>query len=195
MRTISPMAIIFIAFCAIEAFAANIQEAKTVARLNLDARVSALAPLTWTASQPAQFQGAWDLGIGAELQYGTCIPLRLDAAAFSTLYSFVDSSGRLVRALSGTRFSLSTGCIVPIERNSLGFLIGASLSAAQYQGTALLLAYPSALAELRFDMYPTSIVGFRASLPLELMFRGGTMTFAPGLRIGIRVGRGERRQR
>jgi hypothetical protein len=90
------------------------------------------------------------------------------------------------------------GCLfAQIDAGRLGridasLLCGGALTAAAFADTALAFAYPSLILEPRaYLRLPVSgasapTQGPWLAIPIELMFRAGTYTLAPGLSLGWR---------
>jgi len=149
--------------------------------IRLFAGPSLCLPVTWAEDNPTLPHFGWGLGGGAELALGRVIAARLGIDVLWIGSSSVSPEGILYRSWEGMRFSLAAGYSFPIGRMSLDVTAGGALTAADYRGTALVFAYPSLLARADLDI-PVMKQGIvRVGLPLELMFRGAYMDFAPGL--------------
>jgi hypothetical protein len=161
-----------------------------------DACANIGVPVTFPSSGEALPHFGFSASFGAEIVYGPFIPARVQLSAFHVDNSRLSSDWSLFRAWSGLRFAALTGLyLTPRSSSSLrsgridtALLAGAAVSAASFSGTTLAYAYPSALLELRAEASSTSPLGFRASIPVELMFRGGSLTASVGLAVGMRFG-------
>jgi hypothetical protein len=159
-----------------------------------------LIPVTWASEGPTLAHRGFDLLLGLEYDSRYSIPFRFEVGYINASPSYISSSGELYRGWEGTRFSLLTGySFKSLEARGLGsltfsLLAGGALTAAVYAQTALTYAYPSIILEPRLDLRmhkpqkgkasPPPSNGPWLALPLELMYRSGVHSLAPGLSLG-----------
>jgi hypothetical protein len=178
--------------------------AQTAGReLNADVSGSGLLPVTWAAESPTLSHSGFDAVLGLEYDAANFIPLRLEFGYISASASRISTSGELYRGWSGLRFALLGGYTLGywsppgLGELSADLLGGGALTAAAYSSTDLAYAYPSLLLEPRLELRlasrrargsaaQASAQGPWLALPIELMFRAGLRTLAPGLSLGWR---------
>jgi hypothetical protein len=154
--------------------------------IGLDA--GAVGRIAWTQTRDtpllSQLGYGGDFGIFCRL--GPVVPLRLGISWIRLRPSTISSDGQLYRGWDGTRFSAEAGYRFEFDRFGLELLAGASLTAANYLGTPLVFAYPSALAEPRLDYRIWNGFALWLGLPCELAIRGSVLTPSAGASLGIR---------
>lgn len=166
--------------------------------LNVDVAASGLLPFTWASDSPSLVHAGYEAKLGLEYDSPISVPFRFEAGYLSATASRISSSGELYRGWDGLRLALLGGYTFdPIRVSGIGelsvsLLGGAAMTAAAYAGTSLAFAYPSIVLEPRLALNflagrSRNIVhGPLLSLPIELMYRAGTHTLAPGLNLGWR---------
>jgi hypothetical protein len=164
--------------------------------VNVDIAASGLLPVSWASDSPTLSHLGYDALIGLEFDASFSVPFRFEVGYIEVEPSRISSSGELYRAWNGTRLALFTGYVFqPVDLGKAGILVlsvlgGGALTAAAYMNSALAYAYPSILFEPRAELGLASARSTRMldgpwlALPMELMFRAGTQTFSPGLRLG-----------
>jgi len=170
---------------------------------NADFAFSGLLPFSWGGERPVLSHLGFDALVAFEYDSPISIPLRIEIAYLRVSPSRIAPTGELYRAWEGGRFALLSGyCFAPFPLGELGdlsvsLLAGGALTAADFTSTALAFAYPSILLEPRLALAlrgssaasPSAkdpVQGPWLALPIELMFRAGTYTLAPGLSLGWR---------
>jgi hypothetical protein len=164
----------------------------------VDALVGGALPVSWASESPTLSHLGFDALAAFEYDAPFGVPLRIELGYLGVSASRISSSGELYRAWQGGRVALLSGYI--IDQFSLGqlgqarisLLAGGALTAADYTDTALAFAYPSIVLEPRIALILRGarakgiVTGPSLSLPIELMFRAGTYSLAPGLSLGWR---------
>jgi hypothetical protein len=149
--------------------------------LSLFGGPSLCVPVTTAPGNPALPHPGWGIGAGAELSVGRIRALRLGVDMLFIGASSVSPEGVLYRAWDGLRISLESGYEFPIGPFSLGITAGGSLTAAEYDGTYLIFAFPSILARAELAYRIAREASVRLGIPLEIMFRGTYLDVAPAL--------------
>jgi hypothetical protein len=167
-----------------------------ISGIEADLSGSGLIPISWARDSPTLPHLGYDVIVGLEYDTPFSLPLRIEAGYLNVRASDISPSGELYRAWEGMRFALLSGYIFELGTiGQLGLLQlsalgGAAITAADYTGTALAYAYPSAILEPRLCLILTAARGSSTAtgpwlaLPFELMFRAGTYSFSPGLSLG-----------
>jgi hypothetical protein len=184
MNSAAPSAILVASFLFLAASGASALGPALAFRVEAAAQGSLAAtkaPDTELLSQPG-----YGAEIGAALEYRSITVIRLGFGLFRVAPSAIASDGQLYRGWDGERFSAMAGYSWNIGWARLGLLAGAALSAANYLGTPLVFAYPSAIAEPRLDFRRGAGAGFWIGLPVELVFRGSLLTPSAALALGLR---------
>jgi hypothetical protein len=165
---------------------------------NIDVSASGLLPVTWASDSPTLSHAGYDAKLGLEYDPPPALALRLEIGYLRASASRVSSSGELYRSWEGLRFALLCGYdfasfpIGKLGELAIGGLAGGAVTAGDYKGTGLAFAYPSIVLEPRITLNlrglqsKSSAQGPWMALPLELMFRAGTHTIAPGVSLGWR---------
>ncbi len=189
LRTLTAISLLFLS----SAFA---RAQPGVQQFNVDLAASGLLPVTWASDSPALVHLGFDLKFGLEYDSAISVPVRLEIGYIRSSASRVSRLGELYKAWEGLRVDLLSGYDFaprPIGRwGSLvfGILGGGAITAADYSSTALAYAYPSLILEPRVALNQRvgkgSAQGPWLAAPMELMFRAGTRTLAPGLGLGWR---------
>jgi len=174
----------------------SLTSTKFVTPLSVDVSVAGLDPITWAEDSPTLTHLGIDITAGLEYSTPINVPIRLEAGYTGITQSSIASDGELYRAWDGVRFALLSGyTFQPIELGGIGklnisVLAGGALTAAEYTDTALGYAYPSIVLEPRAVLALRGIYGGDTgpylTLPVELMFRAGNHTLAPGVGLGFR---------
>lgn len=183
-------------FAGAETSLPSFSKTKELSPLSVDLSGSGLMPYTWATDSPTLSH--WGLGINAALEYSTdfSVPIRLELGYIGVQASAVASDGESYKAWDGMRFALLSGYdFAPIALSNLGelrlsALAGGAITAAEYTGTPLAYAYPSLLVEPRLVLALKSLgvadSGPFLQIPVELQFRAGNYSLAPGLSLGFR---------
>lgn len=174
----------------------SLTSTKFATPLSVDVSVTGLDPITWAEDSPTLTHLGIDITAGLEYATPINVPIRLEAGYTGITHSSIASDGELYRAWDGARFALLSGYTFrPIELGGMGtlklsVLAGGAVTAAEYTSTALGYAYPSIILEPRAVLALGGIYGGDSGpyiiLPVELMFRAGNHTLAPGVGIGFR---------
>jgi hypothetical protein len=160
---------------------------------SVDASASYLAPFSWQSGGTALRHNGFDGLAAVEYDLDGSFPFRFELGYIGVGRSTVTSSGELFRAWEGMRLALLAGYnFGSLSLGSLGTLsvqtlAGGALTAGDYSGTALALAYPSVVAEPRFALALRDLddMGPTIAIPVELMFRSGDYSLAAGLSLGF----------
>lgn len=164
----------------------------------LDASAAGLIPVSWASQSPTLMHLGVGLQAGLEYDSPISIPLRLELGYLGVSSSRISPTGELYRGWGGMRLALMSGYnfgwVALGRAGDLGFSLlgGGALTAAAYNATALAYAYPSLVLEPRLSLIMIhganrgQAGGPWIALPLELMFRAGTHSLAPGLCLGWR---------
>jgi hypothetical protein len=176
----------------IDAEAAFSEPTKAESSFNIDFSASGLLPVTWAQDSPTL--PAYGLGLQLGLEYDSTlsVPFRIELGYIAVEHSQISSSGELYRAWDGARFALFCGynfrtiALGDFGKIRISLLVGGALTAAEYSSTALAYAYPSLILEPRavLGVGETAASGPWLAIPIELMFRAGNHTIAPGASIG-----------
>lgn len=163
---------------------------------SVDFTAEGIDAATWAQDSPTLTQLGLSLAGGLEYTTPISVPIRLEVGYIGVSTSSIASDGELYRAWDGARFALLMGyTFAPLSLEGLGklkmsLLAGGALTAAEYTHTALAYAYPSIVLEPRALLALNGIFGADSgpylTLPVELMFRAGNHTLAPGLGLGFR---------
>jgi hypothetical protein len=172
------------------------QPAKVSKLLAVDLSASGLEPITWASDSPTLAHYGLSASAGLEYETPISVPLRLELGYVGVTSSAVASNGELYRGWSGMRIAFLSGySFKPISIGGLGSikisaLVGAAVTAASYNDTALAYVYPSVIVEPRamllLNAIKASESGPYIAIPVELEFRSGNYTLAPGLCLGFR---------
>ena len=172
--------------------------------LNVDVSAAGILPVTWAADGPSLAHRGYEALLGLEYDSPQSLPFRFEVGFVNASPSYISSSGELYRGWYGLRFAALGGYnFESIRLRGLGelmpsLLAGGAITSAVYARTALAYAYPSIVLEprlcLRLDpIRPRSRAAAQdpaqgpwMALPMELMFRAGIHSFAPGLSLGWR---------
>jgi hypothetical protein len=174
--------------------------------LRADVSAAGLLPVTWASDGPTLAHRGLDALLGLEYDSPQSLELRFELGYIGATASYISSSGELYRGWDGLRFALLAGWgFKPLRAGNLGtlrpsLLAGGALTAAVYSHTALAYAYPSLIMVPRLALVLRPAASTRApattasaavslggpwlALPIELMFRAGTHSLAPGLSLG-----------
>jgi hypothetical protein len=165
---------------------------------NIDVSGTGLLPVTWASDSPTLTHWGYDAKLGLEYDPPPAFALRLELGYLNVAASSISSSGELYRAWEGLRIALLCGydfASIPIGELgdlAIGGLAGGAVTAGDYKGTSLAMAYPSLVLEPRLALSlrglqsKSSAQGPWLAFPVELMFRAGTHTIASGLSLGWR---------
>jgi hypothetical protein len=157
---------------------------------SVDISASGLMPYTWAEGSPTLPHYGIEASLGLECATPISVPLRLEVGYIRVGHSRIAPTGELYRAWDGARFALLGGyTFAPIDIRKLGKLEisalgGGALTAAEYTYTPLAYAYPSIILEARAALELGLSGKPWLALPVELMFRAGNHSIAPGLSLG-----------
>jgi hypothetical protein len=190
----SVTAVVLLALASASIFAQN----SSAKGLSADLAATGLVPISSARETPTLSHLGFDTLLGLEYVLPQSVALRVEVGYLLASASRISPSGELYRGWSGIRIAFLGGYSIdslaqyPFGSLGVDLLAGAAATAANYTGTALAFAYPSALVEARAfltlrDPSKRGIVqGPWAALPLELMFRAASFSLAPGLSLGWR---------
>ena len=176
----------------INAEAAFPETIKSDSSFNIDFSASGLIPVTWAQDSPTLPAYGLVLQLGFEYDSTLSMPFRIELGYIAVGHSQISSSGELYRAWDGARLAFLCGynfCAIALGdfgKVRISLLGGGALTAAEYSSTALAYAYPSLILEPRavLGVGETAASGPWLAIPIELMFRAGNHTVAPGVSIG-----------
>lgn len=179
-------------------FGATVEAQGRIHEFDTDLSASALIPVSWAADSPTLRHTGLDALLGLEYDSPIALQFRLEAGYLWASPSTISPNGELYRGWEGLRIAFLAGyAFAPYRLGMIGLvepslLAGGALTSADYLGTALAYAYPSLVLEpraflrLRTPKGSDILQGPWLALPVELMFRGGGYTLAPGLSLGWR---------
>lgn len=174
----------------------SLKSTRYVTPFSVDFAVAGLDTVTWAADSPTLTQLGLDISGALELATPISVPIRLEVGYIGVASSSIASTGESYRAWDGARIALLSGySFAPIGikdagKLKLSALVGGAITAAEYSGTPLGYAYPSLILEPRALLALSGIFGGDSgpfiAIPVELMFRAGNHTLAPGIALGFR---------
>lgn len=144
-------------------------------------------PLTTQEGYGTLPHGSFAVTLAGEWANGALILPRLELGWTTVSPSCPDASLSLYRGWEAWGGSLLGGWRTWIApRLELALLAGGGLSVARYAKTPIVFAYPRAILEARLFL-DAGLDGFRpeARLPVEILFRGDTVTLVPSLALAL----------
>ncbi len=138
-------------------------------------------------SRPALLADGWSGGLALGSRFGA-VPVRLELSCMSVARSMIDSAQLFYyRGFSGFKAALEAGYSFVISGMELDILAGPAVSVTEYTDTALMSAFLSGIIQPVFLMpaFEGSGFYFSAGIPIELMFRGSTLTMGLGAAVGF----------
>ncbi len=184
---------IFIAYLCLAGSLAGAAEAAAAPkgpRFYSDISAAGLMPYTWAEDGPTLPHYGFEATLGLECETPFSLPIRLELGYIRVGHSRIAPTGELYRAWDGARLALLSGySFAPMELRGIGklefaVLGGGAVTAAEYTYTPLAYAYPSLILEPRLALDLNKVGKPWLALPVELMFRAGNHTIAPGLSLG-----------